>query len=119
MLNHWLKGKNDYPVRCELLEPILNERKDAINWQPSDKFIYAKEIEAFSTETINNGGRLIISKKGAIETQSLKEDEITANWKVIYNGKEYLIDRMTTKDDEAQQVMLSKGVITTRLYLKG
>lgn len=119
MLNHWLKGKNDYPVRCDLLEPILNERKDAIGWQPSDKFIYAREIEAFGTEIINSNGRLIKSKKGAIETQSLKEDEITPQWKVIYEGKEYLIDRMTTKDDEAQQVMLGKGVITTRLYLKG
>ena len=77
MLNHWLKGKNDYPVRCDLLEPILNERKDAIGWQPTDKFIYAKEIEAFSTEVINNGGRLVKVRKGAIETQSLKEDEIT------------------------------------------
>ncbi len=119
MLNHWLKGKNDYPVRCDLLEPILNERKDAIGWQPSDKFIYAKEIEAFSTETINNSGRLIKSKKGAIETQSLKEDEITPQWKVIFNGKEYLIDRMTQEDNSEQQVMLSKAVVTTRLYLRG
>ena len=119
MLNHWLKGKNDYPVRCDLLEPILNERKDAIGWQPTDKFIYAKEIEAFSTEIINNGGRLVKVRKGAIETQSLKEDEITPHWKVIYDGKEFLIDRMTQRDDEAQQVMLSKNVITTRLYLKG
>lgn len=119
MLNHWLKGKNDYPVRCDLLEPILNERKDAIGWQPSDKFIYAKEIEAFATEVINNNGRLIKSKKGAIETQSLKEDEITPQWKVIFDGKEFLIDRMTQEDNSDQQVMLSKSVITTRLYLKG
>ncbi len=119
MLNHWLKGKNDYPVKCYLLEPILNERKDAIDWQPTDKFIFVKEIEEFGTEIINNGGRLIKARKGAIETQSLKEDEITPQWKVIYEGKEYFIDRMTTKDDEAQQVMLRKNIITTRLYLKG
>ena len=119
MLNIYY-GRKDYPIKCQLLEPVLNEKKDVISWQPSEIFIWAREIEAFGTEINNNGGRLIKNKKGAIETISLKEDEITPQWKVIFDGKEYFIDRMTQEDDNIQQIGLRKGLkITTRLYLRG
>jgi len=113
------KGRAEYPVKCQLYEPVYSLDKEVIDWQPSEIFIWCREIEAFGTETINNGGRLIKTKKGALETIYLKEDEITPQWKIMFNDTLYFIDRMTQQDDDIQQVMLKNGIIKTRLYLKG
>lgn len=113
------RGRKDYPVKAQLYYPVYSVDKEVIDWQPSEIFIWCREIEAFGTETINNGGRLIKAKKGALETIYLKEDEITPQWKIMYNDTLYFIDRMTQQDDNIQQVMMRNCIITTRLYLKG
>lgn len=113
-------GRRDYPIKCQLLQPVYENNGKNISWIPSEKFIWAKEIEAFGFEETNVNGRRVKSRKGAIETISLASEEIGVDWKVIYDGVEFIIERLTQQDDNIQQIGLQKGLkITTRLYLRG
>lgn len=118
MLNIY-RGRNEYPVKCQLLMPIYENNGKNIRWEETTKFIYCREIESFGYEEININGRRSIAKKGVLETISLAKEEIGADWKIIHDGDEYVIDRMTQEDDNIQQVMLKNCIIKTRLYLRG
>ena len=112
-------GRKDYPVKCQLYMPIYSEDGENIDWQPSEKFCWCREIQAFATEEVNNGGRRIRTRKGGLETISLKADEINTDWKIEHDGIIYLIERMTQEDDNIQQVILRNCVVKTRLYIRG
>lgn len=121
MLNHWLKGKNDYPVKCELLQPIYEgdgATKKAISWQPYEIAIYCKENKPFQTTELREMGRRKKQTSGTLETISLKQDEINIDWKIIYDGKEFIIESLTQQDDTEQQVMVKKPIITTILNVR-
>lgn len=121
MLNHWLKGKNDYPVRCELLQPIYEGEgatKKAISWQPYETAIYCKEAKPFQTTELKEMGRRKKQTSGTLETASLKQDEINIDWKIIYDGKEFMIESLTQEDNHEQQTMLKKPIITTILNVR-
>lgn len=114
------RGRNDYPVKCQLYEPIYSQDKKSISWQPSEKFCYCREIQAFATEEVRDSGRRIKTRKGGLETISLKADEITIDWKIMHDNTLYIIERMTQEDDTAQQVLLKGGaIVKTRLYIRG
>lgn len=113
-------GRKDYPIKCQLYEPVYSADGKTIDWQPSDKFCYCKEIQAFGYEEVNVNGRRVRSRKGALETISLKQEEINVDWKIEHDGIIYLIERMTQEDDNKQQVMLADGLkVITRLYVRG
>ncbi len=121
MLNHWLKGKNDYPVKCELLQPIYEGEgatKKAISWQPTDKIIFCRETKPFQTTELREMGRRKKQTSRTLETASLKEDEINIDWKIIFDGKEFMIESLSQQDDNEQQVMLRKPIITTILNVR-
>lgn len=114
------RGRNDYPIKCQLYMPIYSEDKKSISWQPSDKFCYCREIQAFSIDETRESGRRIKMRKGALETISLKQEEITIDWKIMHDDTLYIIERMTQEDDNVQQVMLKGGsIVKTRLYIRG
>lgn len=121
MLNHWLKGKNDYPVKCELLQPVYvgdGATKKAIDWQPYEIAIYCKETKPFQTTELREMGRRKKQTSGTLETISLKPDEINIDWKIIYDGKEFMIESLTQEDNHEQQVMVKKPIITTILNVR-
>lgn len=113
-------GRNDYPVKCQLYFPIYSEDGETIDWQPSDKFCWCKEIQQFGIDETRESGRRIKMRKGALETISLKQEEITIDWKIKHDDVLYRIERMTQEDDTKQQVMLKNGsIVKTRLYIVG
>ena len=104
------RGRNDYPVKCQLYEPIYDGVK-VISWQPSDKFCWCKETKPFqTTETIEQMRRKKTTN-GTLETISLRADEITIDWKILFDGKLFIIDSLTQEDDNKQQVMLKGGLV--------
>ena len=107
-------------VRCQLYQPIYEgegETKTAIDWTPSDKFCYCEE-KGFKTQQRLEGGMRIKSVKGTLETKSLKNDEITIDWKIFFDGNLYVIDDMTQEDDSKQQTYSRNCVVKTTLEVR-
>ena len=107
-------------VKCQLYAPIYvgeGDTKKAIDWTPSDKFCYCREF-GFSTEQRKEQGRRFKSTKGKLETLSLKNDEISLDWKIEYDGNIYIIDSIVQEDDEKQQTYSRNCVVKTTLEVR-
>ena len=103
-------GRKDYPVKCQLMQPIYDGIK-VIDWQPSDKFIWVKELKPFQTTEEREQNRRKKTTKGTFETISLKSDEITIDWKIIHDNRLFIIESLTQEDDNIQQIGLQRGSI--------
>lgn len=115
------RGRNDYPVKCQLYMPIYvgeGATKKAIDWQPSELFCWCNESGFMTTQT-KEQNRRYKQKKGVLTTNSLKKDEIDVDWKIMFDDELYIIDRLEQEDDKKQQVLLKGGaIVITRLYVR-
>lgn len=108
------RGRNDYPVKCQLYEPVYEKTGNnvkVIDWQPSNKFCYCKELKPFQTTEERDQMRRKKQTKGTLETISLKADEITIDWKIMHDDRLFIIESLTQEDDNIQQVLLKNGAI--------
>jgi len=110
-------GRKDYPVKAQLKQPVYDGVK-VISWIPSDKFIWCRETKPFQTTEEREQNRRKKQTKGTLETISLMQDEITIDWKIIYDDKEFIIESLEQQDDNKQQVMLRKCVVKTTLNVR-
>jgi len=110
-------GRKDYPVKCQLKQPIYDGIK-VIDWVDSDKFIWCRETKPFQTIEEREMNRRKKTTKGTLETIYLKYDEISIDWKIIYDDKEFIIESIEQKDDDKQQVMLRNCVVKTTLNVR-
>ena len=110
-------GRKDYPVKCQLLEPIYENEK-VIDWTPSEKFVWCKEAKPFQITEEKMQNRRIKVVSGSLETIWLKQDEITIDWKIIYDGKVFRIESLLQQDDEKQQVMMRNCIVKTTLNVR-
>ena len=107
-------------VKCQLYQPVYEGEgvsKTIISWIPSDKFCYCKE-KGFKTEQRLEGGMRIKSTSGTLETYSLKNDEITVDWKILFDGNLYIIDGMKQEDDNTQQAYSKNCVVKTTFEVR-
>ena len=113
-------GRNEYPVKCQLYQPVYEGEgvsKTIISWIPSDKFCYCKEKD-FQTSQTQEQNRRYKSTKGTLITNTLKKDEISLDWKILYEDELFIITEIIQKDDEKQQVMLRKPLVITTLQVR-
>lgn len=114
------KGINNYPVKCQLYYPIYQgdgPTKKAIEWQPSDIFCYCRESGFMTTQT-KEQNRRYKEKKGVLTTNTLKKDEITVDWKIMFEDELFIIDRLEQTDDKKQQVLMRNPEVITTLYVR-
>lgn len=107
-------------IKCQLYQPVYEGEgatKTIISWIPSDKFCYCKE-KGFKTQQRNEGGMRIKSVKGTLETYSLKNDEITLDWKIMFDNELYVIDEITQEDDNIQQTYSRNCLVKTTLEVR-
>jgi len=107
------RGRNEYPVKCQLYYPVYEgegNTKKTIDWQPSEIFCWCKESDFQTTQTATQNVRYKTTK-GTLETISLKKDEISVDWKIMFENELYIIEQLTQEDDKKQQVLLSGGAI--------
>ena len=110
-------GRRDYPIKCQLLQPVYDGVK-VISWIPSEKFVWAKETKPFQTTEEREQNRRKKQTKGTLETISLKQDEITIDWKIIFDNKEFIIESLEQEDDNIQQIGLKGCVVKTTLNVR-
>ena len=110
-------GRKDYPVKAQLKQPIYEDKK-VIGWETSEIFIWCKETKPFITTEEREMNRRKKETKGTLETLSLKYNEITIDWKIIYDDKEFIIESIEQKDDDKQQIMLKNCVVKTTLNVR-
>lgn len=110
-------GRDEYPIKCQLKQPIYNEKGTTIDWENTDKFCYCRESGFERTQT-KEQNRRYTQVKGVLTTNTLKKDEINVDWKIVFEGEEYIIDRINQRDDEKQQVMLKTPIVITTLYVR-
>lgn len=114
------KGRNDYPIKCQLYAPVYEgtgNTKNAIAWIPSDIFCWCKE-SGFMTSQTKEQNRRYKEKKGVLTTNTLKKDEITVDWKIMFEDELFIIDRLEQTDDKKQQVMMKAPEVITTLYVR-
>lgn len=105
------------PIKCQLLEPIYNDKGTAIDWQPSIKFCWCNESGFERTQT-REQNRRYTQVKGVLTTNSLKKDEINIDWKINFDGDIFIIDRINQRDDKKQQVHTTNPIVITTLYVR-
>ena len=114
-------GRKEYPVKCQLYAPVYakvgNDVK-VISHEPSEIFIWCKETKPFETTEEREMNRRKKTTKGTLETLSLKQDEITIDWKIAFDDRTFIIESLTQKDDDRQQVMLKNAVVKTILNVR-
>lgn len=110
-------GRNEYPIKCQLKKPIYNANGTTIDWENTDKFCYCNE-SGFETTQTKESGKRYTHTKGVLTTNTLKKDEINVDWKIVFEGEEYIIDRINQADDKKQQVMLKNPLVITTLYVR-
>ena len=116
MLNIYY-GRKDYPVKCQLWMPIYDGIK-VIDWQPSDIFCWCRETKPFQTTEEREMNRRKKQTKGTLETISLKQDEISIDWKIQYDDRLFIIESLEQQDDNIQQIGLKKCVVKTTLNVR-
>lgn len=115
------EAHEEHPIKCQLYYPVYEgegNTKKTIDWQPSDIFCYCKEIEKFRTTQTTEQNRRYKQTKGVLETLSLKKDEITADWKIFYDGNLYIISEMEQIDDDKQQEYTRNPIVKTTLRVR-
>lgn len=110
------RGRKDYPIRCTLKKPIYSD-KEKITWEESSKFIWCRE-DGFRTEQTIDMNKRKKSTKGTLITNWLKKDEISLDWRIIYDGDEYIITEIVQEDDLNQQGMMKNVEVITRLEVR-
>lgn len=114
-------GRKEYPVKCQLYAPVyakVGSDVKVISHEPSEIFIWCKETKPFETTEEREMNRRKKTTKGTLETLSLKQDEITIDWKIAFDDKTFIIESLTQKDDDRQQVMLKNAVVKTILNVR-
>jgi len=114
-------GRKEYPVKAQLKQPIYTGEgvnKKIIRWETNEIFIWCKETKPFITTEEREMNRRKKETKGTLETLSLKYNEITIDWKIIYDDKEFIIESIEQKDDDKQQIMLKNCVVKTTLNVR-
>lgn len=107
-------------IKCQLYSPVYEGEgatKTIISWIPSDKFCYCEE-KGFKTQQRLEGGMRIKSIKGTLETYSLKNDEISLDWKILFDDNLFVIDEITQEDDNTQQTYSKNCVVKTTLQVR-
>lgn len=103
-------------VKCQLYAPVYENEK-VIAWIPSDKFCYCKE-SGFETTQRKENGRRFKSTKGTLETYSLKKDEISLDYKILFDNTLFIIDEIKQEDDEKQQTYSTNCVVKTTMQVR-
>lgn len=103
-------------IKCQLMQPIY-DGKIIIDWVASNKFCYCQEKDFQTTQTTEQGRRKKTTK-GTLITYSLKNDEINLDWKINYDGNDYLIESMIQEDDHKQQTLSTNCVVKTTLQVR-
>lgn len=111
------RGRNDYPVKCQLYAPVYDASGLTIAWTPSDIFCWCKESGFMTTQTKQQNARYK-EKKGVLTTNTLKKDEINVDWKIMFEDELFIIERLEQADDKRQQVALRNVEVITTLYVR-
>ncbi len=106
------KGLGRYHVKCTFLRPIKNGA--TLTYQDEESITCYCDDSGFKTTIGMINGRRKEQTVGALQTRDLLATEIDIDWKVIYDGEEYLITDIQRVDNNNQkQYRVNPSILTT------
>lgn len=110
------KGLGRYHVKCTFLRPIKNGA--TLTYQDEESITCYCDDSGFNTIITKIDNRRTEKTEGYLQTRDILATEIDIDWKVIYDGEEYLITGIQRVDNNNQKGLRKNPSILTTFAVR-